>query len=326
MAVRWSDVVAVTVSDPELPFVGRGFRLQSGRYLWSASFIHFAWQQSGYSLPVNKFMQSWGNILCRLSYLEPFVDVIFNPGASQNSVDGYICQHLLSTAAVMALVALCPGTNQVSPRIKRLAITWMKTLCARIFGGDNDDLTFRVTLYDHCRLQISSRGSIDGWNDFVRYLNPSLRELWRLQLLDSQFESVNLSDIVSFLMTSRTHPSATGDSRAKVTAAIHTLLQVVIAPGFENWVATIYSQSHDVDARARVLRNPRTRRLSGGVDPLSAWHVLQNSRLTARASERTVLATLNDTDGLDGLATSNSGSSPFQFIRDLACRGTAPGG
>lgn len=80
--VLWSAVRPITTSDPGLQFIERGFvALQTGQLLWSASYIHFEWRKRGYSLPVNKFVDSWGNIICRVSYITPDTDVIFNPAS-----------------------------------------------------------------------------------------------------------------------------------------------------------------------------------------------------------------------------------------------------
>ena len=89
--VQWSSVRPTAVNDALLPFISRGFVQESGsRILWHATFLHFEFRRLGFSVPVNKFVLTWGDILCRLNCITAGRDVIFNPAAVHGTghVDG----------------------------------------------------------------------------------------------------------------------------------------------------------------------------------------------------------------------------------------------
>ena len=157
-----------------------------------------------------------------------------------------------------------------------------------------------------CTLTISSAGNVTGWDAIVARMNPVLQEKWRLDRVAAQFDSVTLQDVVLFIVVERTNRSANRASRNILSAALHTLLQVFLIPRFDSWVLNVYAQTHDMNARPRLLKTTTTRRISGGMDPFVVWDVLEKTRLTSRASERTVLRILDNTAELDSVALSNA--------------------
>lgn len=132
MPLLWETVDAITVDDPNLRPFHRGFRIKAGLIragliFWHMSFLQAELKQLGSAVPLHKLMKTWGPIICHeCLYISANLDVMPKPPSADSM--GQVQARLMSTVALVFLLARLPSTNQVSPGIKQQAMVWLMRL------------------------------------------------------------------------------------------------------------------------------------------------------------------------------------------------------
>ena len=163
-------------------------------------------------------------------------------------------------------------------------------ICHRVvqaLGSSDRDITLAAGRHS---LVVSRLGLVRSVDDIVDQLNPRIRDMW-ISYNSARGEAA-LWHVVKFVCCARNSTDATKSTRNILDRSFYTIMQCVIAPHFEDWVFNVYGAVNDLSQRPRILRHPRTRRLSGGVGPHTVWDCLQESRAlwgTGSNRVRTVL-------------------------------------
>ena len=140
---------------------------------------------------------------------------------------------------------------------------------------------------------------VSGWDLFLNTLTHATRDLWKAGHAEHG-AAVSLSDILVFCATSRRHGRVSVQSRARLAALWHSLLEK-IAGGVDAFVFEIYGQDSDLHISPRVLRTSANR-MRGRIDGETAWSVLARSREVFAQTPESVVAIKNDEKHLSGVS------------------------
>lgn len=298
----------ITFGDASICIVERGYIKRGGGCIWwKASYLHAALESNSYTLPINKFMQSWGIIVGRTPVSNER-DFVFRPTDSAALEHDLINEHLISTRGLaLCLLGMC-STNQIAPALKRTVRCWLGALTGRaLILLAEQNLTVTITTGD-AEISVLPTGEVLGWARVVDSLNPGLKQQWRLDRVERQAEgAVSFLEIVRFCVGFARAHAASMRSRQIIGDLLNASVALFIAPYFERYVLEVYWQTHDVDALPMLIRSPQ-RRIAGGIDPAVAWEALERSRRVARASVRTVVGVLGADTAMQGLALKNANS------------------
>ena len=183
---------------------------------------------------------------------------------------------MLSTIALIILLGNALSSKKLGRDIIMLCFRWMKSICHRVVQAlDASDRDITLATGRHS-LVVSRLGLVTSWDDLVKQLNPRIRDMW-ISYNSARGEAA-LWHVVKFVCCARRSRFATRRTRKILDSSFYTIMRFALAPEFEDWVFNVYGAVNDLSQRPRILRHPRTRRLSGGVDTQTVWDCLQKSR------------------------------------------------
>ena len=213
---------------------------------------------------------------------------------------------MLSTLAMVTWISRMPSTNQVPKEAKVLAKQWMSVICERAMTAHaRATADTRIPLADDLTLIVRPNGSIWGWLNVVSRLNPTLQEHWRLIVAYYAFDTIDVKVVVNFLVSSWRIKIASQRSRVILERLLDNLIVDFLTPWLTTYIFDVWGASHDMFLPPSILRSAHNR-LIGGMDPESAWSVLERARLVGKTSERTIIGVKNDEAHLKGLSVYNA--------------------
>ena len=172
---------SITVLDASVPFLHRGFqRPGDSDIVWRAADMHHELSRAGYGIPVNKFMSSWKRRLQGTPGMDVERAVLFRPKGTPIA-EGQVSQHLLSTAAIIRVVARSCGAQQVRPPVRELCRVWLRELarwCCEAVRADDQPVDLDL-LEEGFALRLHPSGTMTGFDQVAARLNPALQASWK---------------------------------------------------------------------------------------------------------------------------------------------------
>ncbi len=178
-------------------------------------------------------MHSWATALQPITSIDCGNEVLPKPKDRPDCIQ----QHLMSTRAIMTILALMVSMNQTRPQVKQSARAWLLAMLARVLYAMNRTGE-SISLITSHMLNITASGMVRGWDVFVNDFNPALQSFWHTYQAQLGPDGFTLSSLIMFLCLARTAKCAGPASRDVISRVLYGLLGTS-AVFFERWVVEV---------------------------------------------------------------------------------------